>query len=142
MSPERVSGDDPPRPADAEDRQRFGLILVIGLGLIAAWISYHGTKDAWVTDNRPADAQVGAPVSLRLDPVWDIDLPDKPHREAFRASCLICHSARLPLGQPAFHRERWVEIVHKMVSVYGAPMTPEDESRVVDYLLAARPPGP
>ena len=29
-----------------------------------------------------------------------------------------------------------------MVAVYGAPMTAEDESQVVDYLLAARPPGP
>ncbi len=53
----------------------------------------------------------------------------------------------LPLGPPspqpaAVPREKWVEIVHKMVAVYGAPMTPEEESHVVDYLLAARPPGP
>ena len=68
--------------------------------------------------------------------------PEGPHRDEFQTSCLICHSARLPLGQPPFHREKWVEIVHKMVAVYGAPLTPEDESQVVDYLLAARPPGP
>ena len=60
----------------------------------------------------------------------------------FQTSCVICHSARLPLSQPPFPREKWVEVVHKMVDAYGAPMTPEEESHVVDYLLAARPPGP
>ena len=79
---------------------------------------------------------------VAADPAWDIELPEGPHRDEFQTSCLICHSARLPLGQPPFDREKWVEIVHKMVAVYGAPMTSEEESHVVDYLLAARPPWP
>ncbi len=65
---------------------------------------------------------------MATDPAWDIELPEGPHRDEFQTSCLICHSARLPLGQPPFDREKWAEIVHKMVAVYGAPMTPEDES--------------
>jgi cytochrome c5 len=143
MSPEPTEEHAPPgHDADATHRQRFGLILAVGLGLIAAGFSYFGTRDAWVTAGRRPDLEVAAPSGVAMDPVWDLDLPEEPHRDVFQTSCLICHSARLPLSQPTFHREQWVEIVHKMVDAYGAPMTAEDESHVVDYLLAARPPGP
>ena len=143
MSPEPTEGHAPPgHDADATHRQRFGLVLAVGLGLIAAGISYFGTRDAWVTADRRPDAEVVATSGVATDPAWDLELPEGPHRDEFQTSCLICHSARLPLSQPPFGREKWVEIVHKMVAVYGAPMTPEDESHVVDYLLAARPPGP
>ena len=143
MSPERTERRAPSgHHADATHRQRFGLILAGSLGLIAAGISYFGTRGAWVTADRRPDAEAVATSGVTMDPAWDLELPEEPHRDVFQTSCLICHSARLPLSQPAFHREQWVEIVHKMVAVYGAPMTPEDESRVVDYLVAARPPGP
>jgi mono/diheme cytochrome c family protein len=92
-------------------------------------------------DRRPA-AAVAAPSVEATDPAWDLDFPAGPYRADFQTSCIICHSARLPLSQPPFPREKWVEVVHKMVDAYGAPMTPEEESHVVDYLLAARPPGP
>ena len=128
--------------ADATRRQRFGLALAVGLGLIAAGVSYFGTRDAWVTADRSPDAEVVETSGVGAEPAWDIELPEGPHRDEFQTSCLICHSARLPLGQPPFGREKWAEIVHKMVAVYGAPITSEDESRVVDYLLAARPPAP
>ena len=128
--------------ADATNRQRFGLVLAVVLGLIAAGISYSGTRDIWVTSDRRPEVEVVATSAVDADPTWDIELPAGPHRDEFQTSCLICHSARLPLGQPAFHREKWAEIVHKMVAVYGAPLTAEEESGVVDYLLAARPPDP
>jgi hypothetical protein len=127
---------------DAARRQRFGLILAVSLGLIATGVSYLGTKAAWVTADRRTDAEVMTMSGESADPAWDIELPEGPYRADFQTSCLICHSARLPLGQPPFHREKWAEVVHKMVAAYGAPMTPVDESHVVDYLLAARPPGP
>jgi hypothetical protein len=127
--------------ADAIHRQRFGLILAVCLGLIATGVAYFGTRAVWVTVDRRPDSEVVA-ISGATDPAWDIELPEAPHRADFQTSCLICHSARLPLGQPPFGREKWSEIVHKMVEVYGAPITPEDESHVIDYLLAARPPRP
>jgi hypothetical protein len=132
----------PSHDADATHRQRFGLVLSVGLGFIATGISYFGTRDAWVTANRRPDAEVVAASGFATDPAWDIELPEAPHRNEFQTSCLICHSARLPLGQPPFGREKWAEIVHKMVAVYGAPSTVEEEALVVDYLLAARPPAP
>ncbi len=141
MSPERTERRAP-SGHDATHRQRFGLILAGGVGLIAAGISYFGTRAAWVTADRRPDAGAVATSGVAMDPAWDLDLPEEPHRDVFQTSCLICHSARLALSQPTFPREQWVEVVHKMVAAYGAPMTPEDESRVVDYLVAAQPPGP
>ena len=45
MSPERTERRAPSgHHADATHRQRFGLILAGGLGLIAAGISYFGTR--------------------------------------------------------------------------------------------------
>lgn len=128
--------------ADATHRQRFGLILALGLGLIATGISYVGTRDAWVTAGRRPVEGVVATSREAADPAWDIEMPEGPHRDEFQTSCLICHSGRLPFSQPTFRREKWVEIVHKMVDAYGAPLTPEEESQVVDYLLAVRPPRP
>jgi mono/diheme cytochrome c family protein len=95
-----------------------------------------------VIADRLPDATPAAPPGEEADPAWDVELPEGPHRDEFQTSCLICHSARLPLGQPRFGRERWAEIVHKMVAAYGAPVTPEQQDEVVDYLLAVRPPGP
>lgn len=137
--------------ASAVRRQRIGLTLTVVVGLFATGVSYVGTRDTWVSVAPPADetgtqakAEPKAGValdSLAADPAWDIELPVGPHRDEFQASCLICHSARLPLNQPQFGREKWAEIVHKMAAVYGAPLNADDEARVVEYLLAARPPG-
>ena len=143
MSPEPTTDRaDSGHAADAARRRRFGLSLALALGLIAAGFSYFGTRDAWVIADRLPDATPVAPSGEEADPAWDIELPEGPHRDEFQTSCLICHSARLPLGQPRFDRERWAEIVHKMVAAYGAPVTPERQDEVVDYLLAVRPPGP
>lgn len=143
MSPEPTEGQTLPGPdPDATHRQRFGLILVLGVGAIAGVISYFGTRDFWVTGDRPFASAVAESSVVAMDPAWDLDFPPGPYRAEFQTSCVICHSARLPFSQPPFHRDKWVEVVHKMVDAYGAPMTPEEESHVVDYLLAARPPGP
>ncbi len=128
----------PTRPAQA----RFGLTLAVALALCAAAFSYFGTRDSWVTATPSAESTVVSSAGIEADPAWDLVLPEGPNREEFQTSCLICHSARLPLGQPRFKREKWVEVVHKMVAVYGAPMTSDDEAKVVEYLLVARPPGP
>jgi hypothetical protein len=143
MSSERTAGNPTPGPEpDATRRQRFGLVLAVVMGLIAAGISYSGTRDVWVAADRRPDPEAVSTSAVPADPAWDIELPEGPHRDEFQTSCLICHSARLPLGQPPFGREKWAEIVHKMVAVYGAPSTTEDEVLVVDYLLAVRPPTP
>ncbi len=135
------SGHDADADADATGRQRFGLGLALSLGLVSAGFAYLGTRDVWVVADRRPEVTPVALSSMEPDPAWDIALPEGPHRDEFQTSCLTCHSARLPLGQPRFGREKWAEVVHKMVAVYGAPVTPQQEAEVVDYLLAVRPPG-
>lgn len=123
-------------------RRWFGLLLVGGLGVLAAGVSFIGTKETWSTAKGPPELGVEDSSRVAADPAWDFELPPGPHRAQFQTSCLICHSARLPFGQPVFHREKWTEIVHKMTAVYGAPMAPADETKVVDYLTAVMPPTP
>jgi len=66
------------------------------------------------------------------------ELPSGPHQRTFVASCTICHSTRLVLTQPPFPRKEWAELVHTMVKAYGAPITPEVEGQIVDYLTTVR----
>ncbi|HEV3344933.1 MAG TPA: hypothetical protein VG125_31435 [Pirellulales bacterium] len=114
----------------ASSRQRLGLIVAAVLGLIAGGMSLLGTRDSWrVSGSSAAASTAGTTID-------ELDLPPGPHRAEFQAACIICHSARLPLTQPKLNREKWIEIVHKMVTAYGAPATSEDEAQVVDYLLA------
>jgi hypothetical protein len=40
------------------------------------------------------------------------------------------------LNQPAFPRKTWTAEVHKMVKGYGAPIDPQQEREIVDYLVA------
>lgn len=68
-------------------------------------------------------------------------VPAGPNRHEFTAVCRLCHSPRLPLTQPRFPEKKWAAIVHKMVEVYGAPITPDQERSVVAYLTAVRGPG-
>jgi hypothetical protein len=141
MSPEPAEGQVPPGlESVAIGRTRFGIILTFGVVLIAAGFSYFGTRDGWVTRDRRTGAPVLAAAADATDPAWDLELPEGPHQAEFQTSCLSCHSARLPLGQPPFRREKWVEIVHKMVDAFGAPLNREQELEVVDYLIAVRPP--
>jgi hypothetical protein len=41
-------------------------------------------------------------------------------------------------NQPAFPRGKWTEVVHKMVTAYGAPIAPVQEAEIVDYLMIYR----
>jgi hypothetical protein len=76
-------------------------------------------------------------------PVYHIDLPYEepyvppgPNHQQFTALCRLCHSPRLALNQPLLTEKKWGEVVHKMVAVYGAPLTPTQERDVVAYLTA------
>lgn len=79
------------------------------------------------------------------DPVYHIDLmiedaqvPPGPHREEFTAVCRLCHSPRLALTQPVLSEKQWNAVVHKMVAVYQAPLSAEQERHIVAYLTAVQ----
>ena len=64
------------------------------------------------------------------------DLPPGPYQDVFATQCVICHSPRYVLNQPAFPRKTWTAEVHKMVKSYGAPIDSQQEREIVDYLVA------
>jgi mono/diheme cytochrome c family protein len=64
------------------------------------------------------------------------DLPPGPGRDTFATQCVICHSPRYVVNQPAFPRKVWTVVVHKMVKGYGAPIDPEQEKVIVNYLVS------
>lgn len=64
------------------------------------------------------------------------DLPPGPGHDAFAAQCVICHSPRYVLNQPLFPRKVWTAEVQKMAKAYGAPITPDEEKEIVNYLVS------
>lgn len=66
-----------------------------------------------------------------------IAMPDGPGSQLAGAYCAACHSldyiTTQPRGKPA---QFWKDSVTKMVSVYGAPIAPEEASQIADYLAA------
>jgi hypothetical protein len=83
------------------------------------------------------DASEGAPVlksvSLEL-PASARTFPDGPGAAAINNNCLVCHSAGMVLNQPAMSETAWAGEVHKMISVYKAPVSDQDAAVIVAYL--------
>ena len=120
---------------------RVAIILTVVVGAIATVVAYLGTRENPQAPVSPATASVAGtslPVDTIVLPHDEPDLPSGPHERTFAASCTICHSTRLVMTQPSFPREKWEETVHKMVKTYGAPIAPETETQIVDYLVTVR----
>ncbi len=98
---------------------------------------------AWAVLASPAIAAAGAPEKLISPPdvdlpLGDADFPEGPGVQAISGNCVACHSVDHVLNQPSLSRENWEEVVHKMVRAYKAPISPEDQEAIVDYLTAAK----
>ena len=77
--------------------------------------------------------------SLKLDvPTSDAMFPAGPGSDAINNNCLACHSADHVLYQPLLSKETWTEVVHKMVTAYKAPISPDDEKQIGDYLARTK----
>ena len=71
-------------------------------------------------------------------PTSDKMFPEGPGSDAINSSCLACHSADHVLNQPALTREAWEEVVTKMIKAYKAPIDPDTEKQIVDYLVRTK----
>jgi hypothetical protein len=60
--------------------------------------------------------------------------------DAINNNCLACHSADHVLNQPFLSKENWEEVVHKMITAYKAPISPDDAKQIVDYLVKTKSP--
>jgi cytochrome c5 len=121
---------------------RFGLPLALFLFAAAGVVSYVGVASR--VHERPevanppvADAPGSLVVSITL-PYEDLELPPGPHLHEFQVACTTCHSTRLAMTQPPFPKAKWEATVKKMVDAYGAPLSPAEQARAVDYLVAVR----
>jgi hypothetical protein len=126
----------------AESRRGPGVLVLVVVLLLAAggWVSWLGTRvpAPAAAQPSPGPARAEGPVASIELPHPDLELPPGPHRERFRVACTVCHSPRLALTQPGFPEKKWAEVVHKMVDVYGAALSPEEEREVAAYLAAVR----
>ena len=71
-------------------------------------------------------------------PFGDAAFPDGKGAQALNDNCLACHSVDHVMNQPPLSREGWEEVVKKMVRAYKAPISQEDQKRIVDYLAAIK----
>jgi mono/diheme cytochrome c family protein len=78
-----------------------------------------------------------APHAVDL-PFGDAVFPGGLEAEAINQNCVACHSADHVLNQPYLSKEIWEEVVHKMVRVYKAPISSEDQEKIVGYLVATK----
>jgi sulfite dehydrogenase (cytochrome) subunit B len=58
-------------------------------------------------------------------------------RDVVERRCSVCHSLDYPrINAPFLDHQGWETEVNKMITVYGAPITPADAKIIVDYLAA------
>jgi hypothetical protein len=114
------------------------IVLTVLAGATATAVAYLGTRESVQAPVSPPTAAATLSVESVVLPHDDPVLPSGPHQRTFVTSCTICHSTRLVMTQPPFARKQWVEVVHKMVKTYGAPIGPETEEQIVDYLSTVR----
>jgi hypothetical protein len=119
---------------------RVAIVLTMLAGAIATAVAYLGIRQTTPPPVAPLAGQTdtSVPVLSIVLPHDDPEVPSGPHQRTFATSCMICHSPRLVLTQPPFPRKEWVQVVLKMVKTYGAPITPEDQEQIVDYLAVIR----
>jgi mono/diheme cytochrome c family protein len=60
-----------------------------------------------------------------------------PGFETARANCMVCHSTDYIVRQPRGDAKQWQAVVTKMVKVFGAPISPENEKTIAEYLSSA-----
>ena len=85
-----------------------------------------------------APALAEAPMTFRSEkvelPTGDRVFPGGDNATAINNNCVTCHSAGMVLNQPALTKGEWAGEVHKMANVYKAPVSPEDQAAIIDYL--------
>lgn len=75
----------------------------------------------------------GAVKSIVL-PVIEVKLKEGAGRDKADEFCNICHSADYITMQPRFPGDTWSAIVHKMIVVFGAPVSEDDSRTIINYL--------
>ena len=75
----------------------------------------------------------------------NIRLKEGAGRDVTTARCAVCHSLDyIPMVAPVMDRAGWEKSVRKMIDAFGAPMSEQEASAIIEYLgqhySAAQPP--
>ena len=108
-------------------------LLVLGSLVGITLLTFSQSQEQMSADQSPLN---GTDSASRFPLLEKMDLPEGRHLAEFATHCLNCHSPHLPLSQPRFPQKKWEEIVHKMVTVYGAQVPKEHEPLIAAYLTA------
>ncbi len=115
---------------------RVAIVLIVVVGAISTAVAYFGARES--TNVPRSSPNVTAGTTLNAEsivlPQDEPELPSGPHQRTFSVSCTICHSTLLVMTQPPLARKQWADIVRKMIKTYGAPIEPEAEEQIVEYL--------
>lgn len=66
-----------------------------------------------------------------------LQLKPGPGLQTLADNCAACHSLDYPqMNSPFLDKKGWEAEVTKMVKAFGAPVTPEDQAKIIDYLAA------
>ena len=89
------------------------------------------------------DSVIAEPVRIVL-PAETASFRVGPDAEMAMAQCLQCHSAEYITTQPPLGRDAWMASIQKMRAKYGASISPEAESALLEYLVGnyGAPPKP
>jgi hypothetical protein len=83
---------------------------------------------------------IGAAVVLASGAVAEerpVQLRDAPGKDLVLAHCAMCHSLDyIPMNSRFLDRKGWEASVTKMIKVMGAPISPENAAKIVDYLAS------
>jgi len=115
-------------------RRESIFVLLIASALVASAASQQ--------PDTPSQALKGSKKSVEeiTLPNYPLDMPPGPNLAAFQQHCLLCHTARYVTMQPRFSQAVWEKEVKKMVDVYGAPITPDEQKQIVEYLVTIKGP--
>jgi mono/diheme cytochrome c family protein len=69
-------------------------------------------------------------------PTSDRVFPPGPGMDVAQQNCTACHSVGMVLNQPKLSAAAWDGEVHKMLSVYKAPIDPAAMPAIVAYLAS------
>ena len=115
-------------------RRELMFVPLIALALLASAASQQPD-----TPSKAAKVSKSAVEEITL-PNYPLDVPPGPNLAAFQQHCLLCHTARYVTMQPRFSQAVWEKEVNKMVDVYGASITPDEQKQIVEYLVAIKGP--
>ena len=78
---------------------------------------------------------LGAPAFAQEEPA--VKLKEAPGLDRVEANCAACHSLDyVQMNSPFLNTAGWDAEVHKMIALFGAPISDADAKTIADYLKA------